>query len=358
VRHWRAVAAAAVVLAVVAGGWRLLGAGADEDLDTVVMTERGLFARTAGGAEKWRHGFPGETVGPLFARPTNPTESLGSDGVLAGFASAQRDDHSAIRSGQLLWFSPAGAIKRSFSFEDRLGLGSREYSAPWALSDYQLSRGSRARLIAVAAHHFEWWPSIVTILDNDWRRKGSFVHAGWVEHLRWLQHDRLAVSGFSNVEDAGMVAVLDVNAMHGQGPGPSRSDFACTTCGSDRPLHYVVMPRSEVNRLGGAAFNRANMSIRPGALLVWTMESPQTATAPPAEALYEFTPQLELVNATYTDRYWEAHLELERLGKIGHTRQQCPDRDGPREIRAWKPATGWTTVPTAPLRARSALTAW
>ena len=75
--------------------------------------------------------------------------------------------------------------------------------------------------------------------------------------------------------------------------------------------------------------------------MIRTLELQGGGTQSPADALYEFTPQLDLVQASYSDRYWEAHRELERLGKITHTREQCPDRDGPRQIEVWEPATGW-----------------
>ncbi len=355
-QRWRGAAAAAVVagLALGIGGWRLGVFGANEQPGSVVLTDRAFIGRDAAGSERWRHAFPGETIAPPFARIDNPIEPLAAGGVLAAFSVALRDDKAAIRSGQLLWFGRAGEVKRTFSFEDRLSIGARSYSPPWAVSDYQVFNGNRTTTIAVTAHHFEWWPSIVTILDDQWRRKGSFVHAGWVEHMRWLGDQRLAISGFSNAEDGAMVALLDTHAMNGQGPSLRGGEFECTACGPDRPVRYVVVPRSEVNRLGGSRFNRASMSLRTGALLVWTLESPATATVPPADALYEFTPELTLVSASYTDRYWEAHQELERLGKITHTRQHCPERDGPREIRVWEPGTGWTAVPTASLAVRAA----
>jgi hypothetical protein len=46
----------------------------------------------------------------------------------------------------------------------------------------------------------------VTILDDQWQRRGTFVHAGWIEAVRWLTPERLAVSGFSNARDGGMIA--------------------------------------------------------------------------------------------------------------------------------------------------------
>jgi hypothetical protein len=341
-RRWGAGAVIVVALTVGLGGWRLGGSRTSEDPGSVVMTSDAVIARNPDGTEKWRYEFAGETSAPPFGRIGNLTEPLAGGGFLAATSHTLRRDNLGIRSGQVMWFDPAGRLKQSFSFEDRLRIGSRDYSAPWSLSDYQLHGTGTARSIAVAAHHYEWWPSIITVLDDRWLRKGSFVHAGWVEQVRWLWDDRLAVAGFSNLKDAGMVALLDVNAMDGQSPSPPNSEFNCAGCGPDRPMRYVTFPRSEVNRVSASPFNRASISVREGTLLVRTAELAHTATLAPADALYEFTPQLDLVHASYTDRYWEAHLELQRVGKLTHSRDQCPDRDGPRQIEIWNPATGWT----------------
>jgi hypothetical protein len=40
--------------------------------------------------------------------------------------------------------------------------------------------------------------------------------------------------------------------------------------------------------------------------------------------------------------------ELEHEGKLTHSRQSCPDRDGPREMLVWTPETGWTRVAIRP----------
>lgn len=343
---WRRPAAAAgVVLVLGAGlsGWRVQMSLAREQPVIVVMTADAVIARTADGSELWRHPFAGETSTPPYARLNTPIEPLAEDdGTLAATSQSVRKDNHDIRSGQVLWFDPAGKIRQSFSFEDRLTIGSRVYSAPWSISDYQVHRGPGTRRIAVTAHHQEWWPSIVTILDDGFRRKGSFVHAGWVDHIRWMPDGRLAIAGFSNVKDGGMIALLDAGALNGQSPAPRHGEFECTSCGPDRPLRYVVMPRSEVNRVSAAPFNRASLSLRAEAIMGLTVELPSASSGAPADALYEFTPQLEFVSASYGDRYWEAHRELERVGKITHTREQCPDRDGPPRIEVWDPATGWT----------------
>lgn len=340
-----AVAAAVWILIVGAGGWRLRGSRASEAPATVVLSDGVLVARHADGSEKWRYDFEGARPAPPESRAGDPIESLGADGILAATSDTFHRERSTVRGGQVLWFHPAGKIRQSFSFEDRLQIGPRVYTAPWSISDYRLDTSRGERRIAITAHHYEWWPSIVTILDGRWQRRGSFVHPGWVEHLRWLAGDRLAIAGFSNMKNGGMVALLDARAINGQAPPAGQREFECAGCGPDRPLRYAILPRSEVNRVSAAPFNRTSLAARGDTLLVRTVELPQTETALAANALYEFTPQLELLYASYTDRYWEVHQELERLGRIDHPRARCPERDGPPEIEIWDPAHGWRVQP-------------
>jgi len=335
---------AAIVLSATAiglGGWRAHVSRSNGHPERAVLTEGAVIALNPDGTERWRHQFPGEHVSPPFSRLSNPIEPIAGEGLLAGTSYSITTDHLTIRSGLLMWFDPGGTLRQSFAFQDNLRIGGRDFAGPWSITDYRQRGSGASRTIAVTAHHYEWWPSIVTILDSRWQRRGSFAHAGWIEQLRWLSDDRLAVAGFSNVKDAGMVAVLDANALDGQSPSPANSEFDCAACGPNRPVKYVTLPRSEVNRATGSPFNRASLSVREGALLVNTVERPYTGAAP-ATALYEFTSQLTLVHASYTDRYWEAHRELERLGKIRHTREQCPEREGPTHVEVWNPAAGWT----------------
>jgi hypothetical protein len=343
-RRAAALAFSLLAVAVALTGWRVRASKANERPGSAVMTDAAVIARNADGSEKWRYDFTGDRAYPAARHGTPQGEPLGKDGVLMATLIMERRDTMVNRSGQLLWFDPVGTVRQTFSFEDDLQIGSRPYAAPWALSDYRVNDDNATRRIAVSAHHHVWWPSIVTILDDHWQRNGSFVHAGWVESMRWLPGNRLAIAGFSNLRDGGMVALLDGNAIDGQSPVPRGSEFDCAGCGPNRPVRYVVLPRSEVNRVSAAPFNRAELDVRAGSRLeVSTMELPYKHG--PATALYEFTQQLDLVSARYSDRYWQDHLELEKLGKITHSREQCPERDGPPSIEIWEPATGWRIQP-------------
>jgi len=165
----------------------------------------------------------------------------------------------------------------------------------------------------------------VTLLDDRWQRRGTFVHSGWIEGLHWLGPDLLLIGGFSQPRDGGMVALLDPAAL------------------ATGPLRMVVMPRSEVNRVTVSRFNRAAVQVTPERIVARTIEVPADVREA-VDALYEFTRSLDLVKASFSDRYWEVHRALEGQGKLDHPRERCPDRDGPREIQRWEPETGWKTL--------------
>ena len=69
-----------------------------------------------------------------------------------------------------------------------------------------------------------------------------------------------------------------------------------------------------------------------------------TDVGPLSDAIYEFSPALELTDARYSDRYWDHHRRLELEGRIRHTRAQCPERDGPLFIDVWTREQGWRRI--------------
>jgi hypothetical protein len=104
----------------------------------------------------------------------------------------------------------------------------------------------------------------------------------------------------------------------------------------------AIMPRSEVNLATQSRFNRVILERTADRLIARTVEVPPLDGQGVADAIYEFTPALDLVSASYSQRYWEIHDRLEREKKLDHSRAQCPFRGGPPEIQIWKPDSGWT----------------
>lgn len=340
--RWRwLVAAAALVVA--AGLFARLRPTAADDVH-VELTSAGLVARDSSGSERWRHMFP--ATSKTFV-DRSPVRVIGGTSPGVYFATSNRASptNDRVESGMLTLLDLQGRPQRSFSFDDQVMFQGKAYGAPWAVAGFDVNEADESYRVAVTAHHYTWDPGLVTILDAQWQRRGTFVHAGWIEQVRWLGPERLLIGGFSNAHDGGMIALLDAAALDGQGPEPPDSPYFCATCGPDRPLRMFVLPRSEVNRASASRFNRVLLqTFADGRLFARTVE--MTSAGGDAVAVYELTTSLELVSARFGERYWEMHRALEAEGRLTHTREQCPDREGPRQVRRWDRTTGWQTVTT------------
>lgn len=344
--RWRAIASAVVIIGGVVA-WRVLAPSAAEQVLSVSVTTTGVVAADAAGREQWRYDFPADVLTFPSAIGTVSLVTAGDrPAVFIGSSHTARRGDNITGSGVVRWFSPGGRLVRSFSFDDVWSFASGQlFAEPWAVTDFRVQDSGGQRRIAVSAHHFQWWPSVVTVLDENWQRAGTFVHSGWVESLMWLTPERLAIAGFNQSHDGGMAAVLDGRAIDGTSPEERGSKFECTTCPSGRPLVYFVFPRSELNRRTGSGFNRAALAASRSRVFVRTVEIDRTTDhSPEIDAIYEFTPSMELIGASYSDRYWDHHRLLELSGKVTHTRETCPERDGPPVVLKWEPATGWRAI--------------
>jgi hypothetical protein len=337
---------AAVVFAVIFFGWRTFAPSAAPQMPSVKMTDSAIVASGPSGDVLWRYDFPGD-VRNVLSEMVSPTRVVAGPRAAVFAMTCFRLSRSGDvpLSGQLMQFSPQGKLQSTFEFEDRWTLGGTSYGGPWAVTDTQIDDSFGRRQIAVAAHHYSWWPSVVTILDDRFQRLSTFVNSGWVEGLRWISPDRLAIAGFNEALNGGMFAVLDSHDIDGASPEPPGTKFACDDCRSGRPVAYFVFPRSELNRVTGSRFNRAALDVSLGGISLHTDEiARENNVGALIEAVYEFSPAFELVKASYGDRYWDKHHALELEGKITHTREQCPERDGPPLVKMWTRDTGWTDI--------------
>jgi hypothetical protein len=352
-RHtlWGWLAGSAGVVAVLLSiAWQARTSRAGEAVRLQVTPEE-ILGVGQDGTERWRYRYPSGQPVTLLSEWNRPAAAAvpGNPRTFVTAIGARSSADGGSEGGQLLDFTPDGVLRRTFTFEDRVSFGGRVYTGPWAMTDFQVDPHPGALRIAVAAHHYQWWPSLVTVLDERWHRRATFANAGWIERIHWATRDRLIVTGFSNPRDGGMVALLDADALDGQSPAAAGTPFECTTCGGNPPLRYFVLPRSEVNRVTGSPFNRALLEVMRDRLIVRTVEVPSTG-AEAADGLYEFSPSLEFIRASYSDRYWELHAALEKAGKLDHPREKCPDRDGPPAIEIWDRSHGWTVHKIHPAR--------
>lgn len=344
---WLMVAVVVLAVAGVAvGAWRAAngrpGAG---DIHIAVDSD-GIVATDNQGDERWRISPP---AGTRFIRSENDLAGRVIDGAQPGVYAISayvesRTDQSAT-SGQLFALTLDGQERWRFAFDDRVTFGGKAFGPPWAVTSFAVTDTPAGRRVAVAAHDYHWSPSLVAIVDDAGRRLATFGHSGWLEQLRWLSSERLLVGGFSESQNGGLLALLDASHVEGRGPEPAGSPHHCDTCGDGLPLRMVVMPRSEVNLASHSRFNRAVLELPGDHVVARTIEVPSVGQEA-VDAIYEFTRDLQLVSARYSERYWEIHAALEGQGRLDHTRDTCPDRDGPRELIVWDPDGGWRRVPT------------
>jgi hypothetical protein len=321
---WPALIAAGAIVAAVLW-WSRAPQATSGDLAVEVLPA-GIVVRDGSGQIAWRHDFPETHV----ATPSNmgglPRVVLRpSPAIYAATSYRMRRADDAVESGELMRFTLDGRLDRVFAFDDDVPVRERPFGPPWAITTFAVGSEAGAQRVAVAAHHYLWDPSLVTILDEKFQRRGTFVHEGWIEGLAWIAPTQLLMGGFSHPRDGGMVGLLDT-----QSPALS-------------PTILVVMPRSEVNRASGSRFNRAIVQLTDDRVIARTIEIPEGD--PPAEAIFEFDRTLKLLNASFSDSYRAAHRRLEAKGALDHPLEKCPDAGGPREIQVWRPDTGWRIHP-------------
>ena len=311
-------------------------------------TPSGITALDTNGRERWHHAFPAGDKTTLLDRDEPLRVALDGDPAVYIATSMASTRDSIGKGGLLTWLDAMnGKVRGSFFFDDEVSVQGRRYGVPWAITSFSIDGSSGSHRIAVAGHHWTWDPGLVTVLDEHWNRLGTFVHAGWIETVRWLGSDRLLVGGYSNPHEGGMVAILDPSRLDGQGPEPPGTPSHCESCGPVAALRMAVMPRTEVNLVTKSRFNRAVIELTPDRVIVSTIEAeaPDNGIHGAIAGVYEFSRSLDLISAKFNDQYWAMHRTLEEQGRLDHTREQCPDRDGPRHIRLWDPATGWRTQP-------------
>lgn len=318
---------------------------ADGPLNLTIEKQR-VVARDSAGKIRWAYELGLEHDRPSEGAKMQDFADIDGDGVgevlvLKPYWSSSTNVifgselHCLSRKGQLMW-------RRTF--DDRLTLGNLMYGPPW-IADRQGSvlAESGNWQVAVAVHHITNWPSILLQFDSKGQLIGRFVHSGWIDVVTWHRPAKnllVLAGGTSNSRGSGMLAVLDGRNISGSSPEDPASPFHCSDCQPGAPLLYFTFPRSELNELSGSDFNRVRtIELFEDRINVHTSELRLGDQV--AAAVYEFSPNFSLLRAYYFDRYWDAHRQFETQGKVRHSIEQCPERGGPRSIRAWDQKTGW-----------------
>lgn len=343
----RRILAAALLVAVFAGGAAALMSrtsprSSDPVGVQVTATKQGVLVEEAGAAPRLIYPFDqGLSIAFAARRPAAVLTVLVPSGprvAIAGISFSEHQPQKKVTSGELIAMDLDGRVVWRYRSDHAPRYRHETFANPYVVSDWQLapSAGAPAR-VAVASHHWTWWASPIVILNHDGHAGPAFVHPGWIESLAWLDDRRIVAGGFNNLRDGAVVMLLDIEKMHGQAPGAKGTEFECLSCGDDTPLFYATLPRSELNRVTGSRFNRAQVEVQTDRILATTIEIP--AEAEPATAIYEFSRDMKFLRARYSVSYWDWHRKLEAEGRVKHTRETCPHRNGPPVIDVWDRAS-------------------
>lgn len=152
----------------------------------------------------------------------------------------------------------------------------------------------------------------------------------------------MAVGAVNNEFRSASLAILDMETP-ASSPQTDGSPFACTSCPAGRPRRYFLLPRSELTAAFGDPYNFTDdivpASSEGSALDVSVREHGDL------RSIYRFSRDLMPESVSMSDRYWEAHREFSRTGKLDHSPEECSERVKGVFVRMWEPAGGWKDLP-------------
>jgi hypothetical protein len=313
-----------------------------------------LTAYTANAQPLWTATFEDTTVNPQ-PLPID-LDGNGINEVVAFSRGVGQTYEQPPRGAALSAFSGSGRSLWTFKPGDiSLRFGDETYGGPWPGQTWQATQTPSGPLFALGIHHYTWWPGLVITLDRSGKVLGQFVNSGWVTSLASIKRDSeplLLAGGISNSNDSAMLAILNFNNPTGSSPEKTDSKYQCRSCSVDGPLGYLVFPRSELNRSSISRYNQVvAIDSFPDRVLVHVQEVDRTAieTYSLMEAIYEFTPEMQIRGFRFSDQYWDFHRHLELEGKLKHSAIDCPERTRPHLIRSWSPSSGWRDISVPPL---------
>ncbi len=306
-----------------------------------------LVAYAADGRVLWTHTEPGTLVSlNEEQRPERDqvvVRDLDGDGAQEILVALSRTGAGAGRlfSSEFLRFSTSGKVLERFSPQDTLQFGSRRFGPPWDLRVMLVTEEEGRSYVWLAFSHNTWWPSLLLKRDAQGREVGRFVSAGWILSLAAVNDDagsRILAGGISNQWASAFLAVLPAGNPSGQSPAPPDSPYLCAGCPRAEPLHYFLLPPSEIAPATDQPYNKVR-SIIPsaeGIVYVYTAESTAEGGAGLATAVFEFDLGFRLRGARRSDYYWAVHDRLYRGGRLDHSSERCPEREVAPPVQEWR----------------------
>jgi hypothetical protein len=308
-------------------------------LITEIQAEGSEVSALSGGSRVWSH----DLGAPVRFAPV-PQQYQIADVDDDGAADAVAAVHlygGARDVARLLSFSADGALRWQQTLEQSVTYGRETYRGPWGSGPLIVQKASRGTRVVWATHHSTWWPAVVALFDGAGNVRGRFMHPGWITAMHALPADRIVIAGISNEYDSDVVAVLDEDSWPGGAPPGGNATFQCRDCPEGRPLRYFVVPRTELNALAGTPRLQAHIHSVERGITVRTYQNGNDTGG--GELILEFAPDMTPIRARMSDAYWTWHRRMEREGRVGHSSEACPDREGV-ELREWRRGHGWSRL--------------
>lgn len=305
------------------------------------------IAYAADGRLLWRRPLPALALGVAVGSVVPRTERVDlngdilTDAIVAYNRSSQSPDDGG---GVLAALGADGDPLWTQTLEDRYTFGDREFGPPWNASTVRVVEQGNRVMTVWAAHHYTWWPSMVTLVDPRGARAGTFVNPGWIYDLAVTADQRYVLAGgVNNLMQSSVLAVLDLGSFDGTAPaswiGPNG---ICSNCPAGAPMKYFAVEWSELALASGTSRGGAAVRRLPSGDIQLHMFELDTAEETP-ELILELTPAFDVRSVAAADSFWAAHARLEREGRISHAASACPSRS-PR-VRVWSPGSGWRALP-------------
>lgn len=228
---------------------------------------------------------------------------------------------------QFYCFEHDGGERFRVPLEGRVRFGTQELAGPFAAKGFALGSGSgNTRDIWLVSIHHTYFPSVLRKLSPRGRATTEYWNNGHIETVveGRVGGKRMVLLGASNNDVAMPVLIaLDYDRPFGATPSVS-PDHRCTSCSPGSPLHVVVLPLPEIERVTATGCVPQILA-EPATDLVsfglhcWpVLQAPQVM----GSVYYTFGPDWSLVKAEFGGGYQAAHVALETQGLIRHSFHQ------------------------------------
>ena len=220
-------------------------------------------------------------------------------------------------------FEEDGRLRFAWKYEGQKRFGDLTCSPPWVVRQTLLRRPAAGGVeIWITIVHAPWFPSALIRLDANGRITGEFWHPGHITRVvpsTLGGRGVLLVGAGTNEFRAGALAVVDPAVST---TAPTLDDkYACRDCPSDRPLRYLVFPRTTISREFDPVAMISWIAVDAVGQTVVTVEQLgvqlSQGTAPlVAETHYVFDKMLAPLSAEFGDTYIRTYRGFEAEGRF------------------------------------------